>query len=228
MAWVVSEMAAEPTLETLLEALLFCSGESRTAEQISEALQRDQGEVAESLESLSKTMKRRRGGALQIVSVGGRWSMEVRPHLSTHLPDGIRGDIPERLQRAAALIAYHQPMMQSELVDMMGQIAYEYVRSLARLGLIDRRRKGNSRRLVTTRRFAERFQCPAVDPAAVRAWFRQQAAAAGLNSDDLVESIRLLDSSVGDDTIVIAEHDEEDEDDRSSEEARSPVPDNHI
>ena len=210
-------MADEPELETLLEALLFCSGDSRSVSQISETLGRSVEDVTTSLESLSKTMKRRRGGALQIVNVGGRWSMEVQPKLSSFLPAELRGDIPERLQRAAALIAYHQPMIQSDLVEMMGQIAYEYVRSLARLGLIDRRRKGNSRRLVTTRRFAERFQCPAVEPAKVRTWFREQAAAAGLNSADLVESIRVLDPNVGDETVV--DSDEADEiDDESDEE----------
>jgi len=210
-------VADEPELETLLEALLFCSGDSRSVSQISETLGRSVEDVTTSLESLSKTMKRRRGGALQIVNVGGRWSMEVQPKLSSFLPAELRGDIPERLQRAAALIAYHQPMIQSDLVEMMGQIAYEYVRSLARLGLIDRRRKGNSRRLVTTRRFAERFQCPAVEPAKVRTWFREQAAAAGLNSADLVESIRVLDPNVGDETVV--DSDEADEiDDESDEE----------
>jgi len=210
-------VADEPELETLLEALLFCSGDSRSVSQISETLGRSVEDVTTSLESLSKTMKRRRGGALQIVNVGGRWSMEVQPKLSSFLPAELRGDIPERLQRAAALIAYHQPMIQSDLVEMMGQIAYEYVRSLARLGLIDRRRKGNSRRLVTTRRFAERFQCPAVEPAKVRTWFREQAAAAGLNSADLVESIRVLDPNVGDETVV--DSDEADEiDDEIDEE----------
>ncbi len=203
------EMADEPELETLLEALLFCSGDSLSVSQISETLHHSSKDVTVSLEALSKTMKRRHRGALQIVDVGGRWSMEVRPKLSSFLPAELRGDIPERLQRAAALIAYHQPMIQSDLVEMMGQIAYEYVRSLARLGLIDRRRKGNSRRLVTTRRFAERFQCPSVEPAKVRTWFRDQAAAAGLNSADLVESIRVLDPNVGDETVIDSDLDDE-------------------
>ncbi len=195
---------SNPSIETLLEALLFCSGRAMTVEELAISADRPLKEVREGLASLSSTMKRRRGGALQIVAVGDRWSMEVKPLLSSHLPDAIRGDIPERLQRAAALIAYHQPMMQSDLVGMMGQIAYEYVRELARLGLIDRRRKGNSRRLVTTRRFSERFQCPAVEPKKVRAWFREQAEAAGLTSTDLIESIRILDPNVGDDSVVDA------------------------
>jgi|TARA_B100001094_G_C17781846_1_gene600108 segregation and condensation protein B len=124
--------------------------------------------------------------------------MEVHPRLSAHLPSELRGDIPDRLQRAAALIAYHQPMMQSDLVQMMGPIAYDYVRALARLGLVDRRRQGNSRRLRTTRYFAERFQCPHTEPKKVREWFRGQAEASGITSQNLVDSIRELDPDVGD------------------------------
>ena len=118
------------------------------------------GEVVANLESLQHTMKRRPGGALQLTSVSGRWVMEVKPKLANHIPSSFRTEIPQRLLAAAALIAYHQPMAQSQLVDMIGQRAYEHVRDLAHLGLIDRRRDGLSRRLTTTRRFAEMFGCP--------------------------------------------------------------------
>ena len=52
---------------------------------------------------------------------------------------------------------------------MIGQRAYEHVRDLAHLGLIDRRRDGLSRRLTTTRRFAEMFGCPYAESKKVRA-----------------------------------------------------------
>ena len=93
-------------------------------------------------------------------------------------------------------------MMQSDLVSMMGPIAYDYVRSLARLGLVDRRRKGNTRRLQTTRYFAERFQCPYTEPKKVKEWFRQQAEENGISSQALVDSIRELDPQVGDMDVI--------------------------
>ena len=191
-----------PGTEAIVEALLFCSGRSLTCSQLASQSSMSEQVVFEALETLRGQYRRRRGNALQIVEVGGRWSMEVDPRLSPHLPSELRGDIPERLQRAAALIAYHQPMMQSDLVNMMGPIAYDYVRSLARLGLVDRRRKGNTRRLQTTRYFAERFQCPHTEPKKVKEWFRKQAEDNGISSQALVDSIRELDPQVGDMDVI--------------------------
>ena len=193
---------SEPTVDAILEALLFCSGRSLSCSELASQSSISEEEVTQALDSLRGQYRRRRGNALQIVEVGGRWSMEVDPRLSPYLPSELRGDIPERLQRAAALIAYHQPMMQSDLVSMMGPIAYDYVRSLARLGLVDRRRKGNSRRLQTTRYFAERFQCPHTEPKKVKEWFRQQAQENGISSQALVDSIRELDPQVGDMDVI--------------------------
>ena len=187
-----------PSIESIVEALLFCSGRSLKPSEISEQSGHPESAIVESLSTLQNQYRRRRDSALTVVEVGGRWSMEVHPRLSAHLPSELRGDIPDRLQRAAALIAYHQPMMQSDLVQMMGPIAYDYVRALARLGLVDRRRQGNSRRLRTTRYFAERFQCPHTEPKKVREWFSGQAEASGITSQNLVDSIRELDPDVGD------------------------------
>ena len=205
----------EPGIDAIIEALLFCSGRSLSCAELASQSSKSEVEVVNALENLKGQYRRRRGNALQIVEVGGRWSMEVDPRLSSYLPSELRGDIPERLQRAAALIAYHQPMMQSDLVSMMGPIAYDYVRSLARIGLVDRRRKGNTRRLQTTRYFAERFQCPHTEPKKVKEWFRQQAEDNGITSQALVDSIKELDPQVGDmDVIPDSDGTEEDIEDQ--------------
>jgi segregation and condensation protein B len=80
-------------------------------------------------------------------------------------------------------------MAQSQLVDMLGQRAYDHVRDLASMGLIDRRRDGLTRRLTTTRRFAEYFGCPEVEFRKVRAWFRVEAGKMGLTSAELAASL---------------------------------------
>ena len=68
---------------------------------------------------LCKVLKRRRGGALRIVEIGGKWAMEVRPDVAEHLPKDTKTEMPKKLLKAAALIAYHQPMPQSRLVEFL-------------------------------------------------------------------------------------------------------------
>ena len=158
-------------------------------EELSEMLGEPKGVIHVGLSNLRKTIEQRDGCALQLTDVSGRWIFEVRPELSSFLPETFRADIPQRLLPAAALIAYHQPMAQSQLVDMLGQRAYDHVRDLSSRGLVDRRRDGLTRRLTTTRRFAEYFGCPEVEFRKVRTWCREEASKLGLTSAQLAASL---------------------------------------
>jgi segregation and condensation protein B len=170
----------EVPVDTLLEATLFGAGRSMSVSELSTALGYDEDEMLDSLYSLRSTLKRRRGGALQVAEVGDRWAIEVKPDIAGYLPKETKTEIPQKLLKAAALIAYHQPMPQSRLVELLGQKAYDYVRELAQLGMVDRRKDGNTRRLSTTRRFSEIFGCPYTDRKKVKKWFREQVKTTGL------------------------------------------------
>ena len=107
---------SELPLETLLEATLFSAGKSMSPEDFSESLGYEVEEISEALTTLQSTLKRRKGGALQIVEIGGRWAIEVKPKIAGLLPTETKTEMPQKLLKAAALIAYHQPMPQSRLV----------------------------------------------------------------------------------------------------------------
>ena len=185
---------SELQLDTLLEATLFGAGRSMSVTELCESLGYDEDEMLDCLYSLRSTLKRRRGGALQIAEVGDRWAIEVKPDIAEHLPKEAKTELPKKLLKAASLIAYHQPMSQSRLVELLGQKAYDYVRELAQYGMIDRRKDGNTRRLTTTRRFSEAFGCPYTDRKKVKAWFREQVQKTGI-LDDLESSDVVKDES---------------------------------
>lgn len=194
----VGDTVSELALETLLEATLFGSGKSLSVKDLSESLGYEEDEITEALTSLQGTIKRRRGGALRIVEIGGKWAMEVRSNVAEHLPKETKTEMPKKLLKAAALIAYHQPMPQSRLVELLGQKAYDYVRELSQHGMIMRRRDGNTRRLTTTRRFSEAFGCPHTDLRKVRKWFREQVTEAGMFDGMESEALK----EVGEDGLV--------------------------
>ena len=171
---------SELQLDTLLEATLFGAGRSMSVTELCESLGYDEDEMLDCLYSLRSTLKRRRGGALQIAEVGDRWAIEVKPEIAEHLPKEAKTELPKKLLKAASLIAYHQPISQSRLVELLGQKAYDYVRELAQYGMIDRRKDGNTRRLTTTRRFSEAFGCPYTERKKVKAWFREQVQNTGI------------------------------------------------
>ena len=199
---------SELQLDTLLEATLFGAGRSMSVTELCDSLGYDEDEMLDCLYSLRSTLKRRRGGALQIAEVGDRWAIEVKPDIAEHLPKEAKTELPKKLLKAASLIAYHQPMSQSRLVELLGQKAYDYVRELAQYGMIDRRKDGNTRRLTTTRRFSEAFGCPYTDRKKVKAWFREQVQKTGildsLETNDLLKDETEYQGTVQD-TLKFAE-----------------------
>ena len=201
---------SEIPLETLLEATLFSAGRSMNMNELSEQLGYDEEEITEAMSNLQTTVKRRRGGGLQVVEIGGKWAMEVKPIIANHLPKETKSELPPKLLKAAALIAYHQPMPQSRLVELLGQRAYDHIRELAQAGLIGRRRDGNTRRLTTTRRFSEMFGCPHTDRKKVKAWFRDMVVSSGM-LDGMESKLALrdeTDSEGGTQTILELGEDE--------------------
>tara|TARA_B100000614_G_scaffold54413_1_gene47085 strand:- start:1419 stop:2027 length:609 start_codon:yes stop_codon:yes gene_type:complete len=191
---------SEIPLETLLEATLFSAGRSLGLEELSQNLGYEEEEITESLANLQSTIKRRRGGGLQVVQIGKKWAMEVKPKIAEHLPKETKSELPPKLLKAAALIAYHQPMPQSRLVELLGQRAYDHIRELAQAGLVGRRRDGNTRRLTTTRRFSEMFGCPHTDRKKVKAWFREMVVTSGL-LDGMEGKLALRDETEHDGSI---------------------------
>ena len=112
------------------------------------------------------------------------------------MPSTTKAEIPPKLLKAAALIAYHQPMPQSRLVELLGQKAYDHIRELAQSGLINRRKAGNTRRLTTTSRFSEVFGCPYTDRQKVKKWFREKVLETGML--DNIENASALEEEMDD------------------------------
>jgi len=213
-------VAEAPTLVTLLEATLFGAGKSLSQTDLVEQFDAKESTIRMALLELKENIASREGCALQLTEINRYWVLEVKPELSDFIPRIARTEIPKRLLRAAALIAYHQPMQQSQLVEMLGQVTYEHVGDLRELGLIDKRRDGNTRRLTTTRRFSEYFGCPYTDTASVASWFKEQASAAGLTANQLARALAQAGSDDDEDEFDVQEPEETgtEEDDASVEE----------
>lgn len=183
------EDSAVISMNALLEATLFGAGKSMPQTELAEIFKVSESTMRMSLLDLQTAISEREGGALQLTEINRYWVLEVKPELANHIPQVARTEIPKKLLKTAALIAYHQPMAQNKLVEMMGQVTYEHVSDLREMGLIDKRRDGNTRRLTTTRRFSEYFGCPHTAPGDVGQWFKEQARELGLTGSQLADAL---------------------------------------
>ena len=145
-----------PDSRLVVEGLLFSSDKPLRIADIEEATQLERGTVRTALRKLASDY-RRRNTALEVVRVGGRWTMQVRSEYTTHVRAVAAPEVPDRLLKTLALIAYHQPVLQSDLQEMLGPKVYDHVRELEALGLVNARRKGSTKELTTSQRFPEYF-----------------------------------------------------------------------
>jgi segregation and condensation protein B len=79
-------------------------------------------------------------------------------------------EIPNKVLKTAALIAYHQPIKQSELQEMFGSKVYDHVKVLNDLGLIKKREKGRTIVLTTTKQFSEYFGIDTTNHEKIKQW----------------------------------------------------------
>ncbi len=155
--------------KALLEAVLFASYEGLRAVDLSKSTGLSESQVQEAIKSLQDDYEGR-GSALRVLRAGGRYSLCLREE---YLPYGQQfspPEIPPSTLRTAAMIAYHQPVEQSELCRSLGARVYDDVRKLRDMGLVDARKKGQTLELSTNRRFSEHFGIDARRREDVRRW----------------------------------------------------------
>ncbi|MCI4348002.1 MAG: SMC-Scp complex subunit ScpB [Thermoplasmata archaeon] len=155
-------------LELKLEAILFAGGAPLSVKELTEkAGATDYRAVQRAVRHLVRAYSNRQT-SLEIRRVGDRYALQVREEFlpSVHSVQPI--EIPPRTLKALTLIAYHQPMLQSVLVKMVGESAYEEVAELQSFGLIRAEPKASTLRLTTTSRFAEYFGIGSSRPDQIR------------------------------------------------------------
>jgi segregation and condensation protein B len=155
-------------LELRLEAVLFAAGKPLSVKELTDAL--DAGDfrpVQVALKRLIRTYDARQT-ALEVRHVGDRYALQLRPEFVAGARAMTPVDMAPRTLKALTLIAYHQPILQSLLVKMLGEAAYEEVDRLRGLGLIRAEPKGATLELWTTKSFAEYFGIASTKPEEIR------------------------------------------------------------
>lgn len=165
--------------DLMVEAALFSAGDPLSVTEVCEKTHLNRSTVEESLEALEATYEDRRT-SLQIVKSGDKWAMALTSRFADASRHIVPPEIPLHLLRTLALIAYHQPLLQSDLKDMIGSKVYAHVTRLNEAGLIDKEREGVTYELTTTSSFPEYFGIPADEPEHIREYLAERV---GLISD---------------------------------------------
>lgn len=151
-----------------VEAVLFASGKPLSVHEIAEALGvEDSHAVQVALKTLQHTYENRQT-ALELRRVGDRYALQLVERFVTTVQSVTPVEMAPRTLKTLTLIAYHQPILQSMLVRMTGDSAYEEVQRLRGMSLVHTEVKASTLELTTTRRFAEYFGIASTKPEEIR------------------------------------------------------------
>jgi segregation and condensation protein B len=156
---VPSEPRPTSDPKLLVEGMLFSAGHAMQVIELEQATGLERREVLRQLRKLASEY-RRRNTAMEVAKVGSKWTMQLKVELTPQARSVAPPEIPPRLLKTLALIAYHQPMRQSDLQEMVGPKVYDQVRELVELGLVVAVPKASTKSLTTTQRFLEYFGIP--------------------------------------------------------------------
>ena len=150
------------TEQGVVEAALYSAGKALAVEEIAQTTGLPAETVRASLAALGRAYEDR-GSAIEVARIGEKWTMQIRAAYVERAQTFAPPEIPKDLLKTAALIAYYQPVRQSEIVRMVGGKAYEQVRTLLDLNLITANPLGQTLELQTSQHFPEFFGLPTTD-----------------------------------------------------------------
>ncbi|MBN1323603.1 MAG: SMC-Scp complex subunit ScpB [Methanotrichaceae archaeon] len=183
--------------KAIVEAALFAAGRGLSLSELS-SLTGISKEAARAIaEELSEDFRLRDSG-LEIRSLEDRYVMQVRGTLAADVVAVAPREMEAPLIRTLGVIAYRQPIIQSDLVRIRGNKAYDHVRELERMGLIAAVRSGRSKEIRTTKAFADYFGLESDRPEFIRRTMGQGRRCIGVTA-----MFRSLAERIGLDFVVV-------------------------
>ncbi|MGQ0535947.1 MAG: SMC-Scp complex subunit ScpB [Methanobacteriota archaeon] len=151
----------------IVEAALFSAGKPILVEEIAEKTGLSVTEVKKALPVLIEKYKAAES-SLEVARAGEKFAMQLKASYAEHARHLAPMQVPMKLLKTLALIAFHQPILQADLKDLVGSKVYEHVHELKELGLVATREHGLSYMITTSETFPEYFGIPATDREAIR------------------------------------------------------------
>jgi len=150
----------------LVESVLFSASKPVSIAEIMQATNLSRKKTNQTIEDLIEdyNVKRKNETSMEIIKAGEKFTMQVKDKYTDQSIMVTAPEIQDNLLKTLTLIAFHQPLKQSNLRRMIGQKCYEQVDQLASMKLINSRKHGTTEMLTTSKLFPEYFGIDSTDP----------------------------------------------------------------
>lgn len=147
-------------LKKQVEAILFASGKKVTYEELARICNTGISSIKEVLNELKNDLEKS-DSALFLTEEADGWKLTVREKflatVQKLLPET---ELSKTLLETLAVIAWKHPCLQSDVIKIRTNKAYDHIKELEELGFITKEKKGRSYLLKVTNKFREYFELP--------------------------------------------------------------------
>ena len=139
----------------LLEAVLFAATKPMSIEELRKLSKFEEDKIKLLITLLRIRYQDPKHG-ITLSEMGG-YRLVVKHDYLDRVQTLTKSDLSKGLLRVLSIIAYHEPVKQSDIVKIIGNRTYEYVKHLGQFGFIKFERKSKTKLLSTTPQFESYF-----------------------------------------------------------------------
>ena len=162
----------------LVESVLFSASNPVSISQIKESTGISSQKIKKTVDELIEdyNVTRKNETSMEVIKAGDKFTMQVKKQYTDQTIMVTAPEIDTNLLKTLTLIAFHQPVKQSNLRRMIGAKAYDHVDELSTLKLINTRKHGSTEMLTTTKLFPEYFGINSTEPDEIRSFLMKKVA----------------------------------------------------
>src|SRR3989344_141723 len=156
-------------LKRVVEAILFAAARKIDIEEIARLCKHSEDDVLTVLSEFKSSLDAS-GGPTMLVNEGKAWKLTVREkYVSVVKKVVTKTELPKSILETLAVVAYKAPVIQSKVIKIRTNKAYDHLSSLEESGLITREKYSRTKMIKLTPKFFEYFD---IDPSKLRDKFK--------------------------------------------------------
>ena len=167
-----------------VESILFSAGKPVSVQEIHEATEISTRKIRKVLQELMEDYNviRRDEVSMEIVRAGNKYAMQVKQEYADQSLTIAEPDLDVNVLKTLSMIAFHQPVKQSDLRRMVGPKIYDHVDELVEMRLVHTKQMGSTELLTTTKKFPEYFGIDSTKPKDIREFLAHKVMGKGTDA----------------------------------------------
>ena len=160
----------------IIESVLFSASDPVSIKDIKESTGISAKIVKKNLKELMEdyNISKKNDTSMEIVKAGDKYIMQLKKNYVDKTINISKPEIKDDILKTLSLIAFHQPLKQSNLRRMVGQKIYDHVDELISMKIVNSKKHGSTELLTTSKLFPEYFGIESTKPEEIREYLSKK------------------------------------------------------